>query len=152
MEKGYDYKKMSTEGYECQCEAAGYCPLLGRQMSESLYSLCKTDSRYRSLFLETAQKKGIHDIGVQKKFNHKQKEQSELHSKADSVILELKENGMEVDNISEGLGDTIEKVLSKFGINNEKIESILGSQGCGCSERKKWFNKIFSYNKESSDE
>ena len=152
MKKEYDYEKMSKEGYECDCEVAGFCPLLNMGMDDNLHNLCKTDHRYRTAFLKGAQIRGGHDVEVQKKFNHKQKEQSELHSKADSVILELKENGMEVDNISEGLGDTIEKVLSKFGINNEKIESILGSQGCGCSERKKWFNKIFSYNKENSDE
>ena len=53
---------------------------------------------------------------------------------------------------SEGLGDTIEKVLSKFGISEEKISKILGGSGCGCSKRKKWFNKIFSYKKESDNE
>ena len=152
MEKEYDYEKMSVEGHECDCAAAGFCPLLGREMNDHLHNLCKTDPRYRSLFLETAQKKGVHDVEVQRKFNQKNIDQSDLHSKADSIISELKENGIELNNISEGLGDTIEKVLNKFGINNEKIDSILGAQGCGCSERKKWFNKIFSYNKENSDE
>ena len=42
--------------------------------------------------------------------------------------------------------------LNKFGITQEKIEKITGAQGCGCNERKKWFNKIFSYNKEDINE
>jgi len=152
MTKEYDYEKMSKEGYECDCESAGFCPLLGRNMGDHLHHLCKTDSRYRSLFLRTAKHKGVHDQEVQKNFNQKQVEQSELHSNADSAIKELKEKGIEVDNISEGLGDTIEKVLGKFGITQEKIEKITGAKGCGCSETKKWFNKIFSYKKEEADE
>jgi len=152
MKKEYDYEKMAIEGYECECEAAGYCPLLGRKMGNHLHNLCKTDSRYRNLFLQTAKKRGVHDQEVQKTFSKEQKERAELHSKADSAISELKEEGIKLDNISEGLGDTIEKVLNKFGITQEKIEKITGAKGCGCSERKKWFNKIFSYNKEDADE
>ena len=152
MTKEYDYEKMSKEGYECDCESAGFCPLLGKHMDNHLHNLCKTDSRYRSLFLRTAKYKGVHDQEVKKNFNQKQAERSELHSNADSAIKELKEEGIKLDNISEGLGDTIEKVLGKFGITQEKIEKITGAKGCGCSERKKWFNKIFSYKKEEADE
>ena len=150
MEKEYDYEKMSVEGHECDCAAAGFCPLLGREMNDHLHNLCKTDPRYRSLFLETAQKKGIHDVEVQRKFNQKNIEQSELYSKADAAIREMKEAGISLDEegSSVGLGDTISKVLSKFGITQEKIEKLAGAKGCGCSKRKEWFNKVFSYNKE----
>ena len=64
---------------------------------------------------------------------------------AERAIQEMKDAGIDINKESEGLGDTIEKVLNKFGINQEKIEKILGGPGCGCTERKTWFNKIFSY-------
>jgi hypothetical protein len=152
MEQDYDYEKMANEGYECDCESAGFCPLLATRMDERLHNFCKTDPKYREYFLETARRMGVHDREVKRQRNERQKEFQQLHSDADSAISELKEQGVEIEKISEGLGDTIEKVLNKFGITQEKIEKITGAQGCGCSERKKWFNKIFSYKKEDTDE
>ena len=80
------------------------------------------------------------------------RQRTDLENTAEEAIKEMKAAGVDIDKQSEGLGDTIEKVLNKFGINQEKIEKILGGPGCGCSERKTWFNKIFSYKKEQSDE
>lgn len=77
-------------------------------------------------------------------------EQEELGALADKAIEEIESQGETLE--SEGLGDTIEKVLSKFGISEEKISKIIGGSGCGCSKRKKWFNKIFGYKKDAQNE
>ncbi len=43
-----------------------------------------------------------------------------------------------------GLGDTIEKFTTMTGIKR-LADSIPG--GCGCDDRKDWFNKNFPYKK-----
>jgi len=53
----------------------------------------------------------------------------------------------EMESSSEGLGDTIENVLSKFGITKKLMENVAGIGGCRCDERKKWLNRIFPYGK-----
>ena len=152
MQKKYDYEKMSKEGYECDCVAAGFCPLLQKEMTEPLHHLCQTSEKHRTVFLRTAKKRGVHDNDVKKRYARKTRQRTDLENTAEEAIKEMKAAGVDIDKQSEGLGDTIEKVLTKFGINQEKIEKILGGPGCGCSERKTWFNKIFSYKKEQSDE
>lgn len=152
MQKEYDYEKMSKEGYECDCVAAGFCPLLQKEMTEPLHHLCQTSEKHRTVFLRTAKKRGVHDNDVKKRYARKTRQRTDLENTAEEAIKEMKAAGVDIDKQSEGLGDTIEKVLTKFGINQEKIEKILGGPGCGCSERKTWFNKIFSYKKEQSDD
>jgi hypothetical protein len=151
MSKEYDYEKMSKEGYECECVAAGFCPLLQKEMTEPLHHLCQTSEKHRTVFLNTAKKRGVHDSTVKKRFKKKYVKNTELENTAEAAIKEMKDAGVNIDDVSSGLGDTIEKVLNKFGINQEKIEKIIGGRGCGCSERKTWFNKIFSYKKEEQD-
>tara|TARA_R110001592_G_scaffold258588_1_gene522416 strand:+ start:693 stop:1115 length:423 start_codon:yes stop_codon:yes gene_type:complete len=46
---------------------------------------------------------------------------------------------------SEGLGDTIEKVLEKTGV--AKVAKFLLGEDCGCDERKEKLNKMFPYYK-----
>ena len=58
MKKEYDYEKMTTEGFSCDCEVAGYCPLLDKDMSPHLHNLCKTNPLYRNRFLENAKNSG----------------------------------------------------------------------------------------------
>ena len=51
---------------------------------------------------------------------------------------------------SEGLGDTVEKVITKIG-DVTKIEWIRRKKGCsGCRKRKEALNKAFPYKKEES--
>ena len=52
-----------------------------------------------------------------------------------------------------GLGDTIERVLSKMGITSEKIERVFNVDegGCGCEKRKKFLNAIFPYFKKNQE-
>lgn len=152
--KNYNYEKMAQEGYECECEAKGFCPLLQKTMTGHLHHLCKTDERYRKRFLQNAMKRGVHNSQVKREQIDLIVRKNELHKAADAAIDEMKENGIDLDKNepSKGLGDTIEKVLAKFGITQDKVEKIAGSEGCGCGGRKKWFNKIFNYNKEKEDE
>ena len=44
---------------------------------------------------------------------------------------------------AQGLGDTIEQITTATGIKR-LADKIPG--GCGCDERKQWFNKNFPYN------
>lgn len=46
---------------------------------------------------------------------------------------------------SEGLGDTVEKVLEVTGI--AKVAKWLLGEDCGCEERKEKLNKLFPYKK-----
>lgn len=54
---------------------------------------------------------------------------------------------IEADNAkkikSEGLGDTVEKVLEATGVKSV-VKAVFGDD-CGCEERKQKLNKIFSY-------
>jgi len=44
---------------------------------------------------------------------------------------------------SEGLGDSVEKVLKASGIS--KLVKFVAGEDCGCEERKKRLNQLFSY-------
>ena len=45
---------------------------------------------------------------------------------------------------SEGLGDSIAKVTKATGI--DKLVKFVAGEDCGCDERRKKLNKLFSYN------
>ncbi len=47
---------------------------------------------------------------------------------------------------SKGLGDSIEKVLKKTGI--DKVAKKVFGDDCGCEERKKALNKMFPYSRQ----
>jgi len=47
--------------------------------------------------------------------------------------------------ISQGLGDTIEKITEATGI--DKVVKFIAGDDCGCDERKEKLNKLFPYNK-----
>ena len=44
---------------------------------------------------------------------------------------------------SEGLGDTVEKITKATGI--KKLVKFVAGDDCGCEERRKKLNKLFSY-------
>jgi hypothetical protein len=79
-----------------------------------------------------------------------QQEQKKLNE----VITHLeKEENITLSNHAkqdpQGLGDTLEKVFTKFGITEEFIKKSFGLKGCGCQKRKQFLNKIFPYRKSS---
>ena len=55
--------------------------------------------------------------------------------------------GFDPKQESQGLGDTIAKVTSFFGIDKvaEAIAKIAGADGCGCNERREALNALFPY-------
>ena len=109
--ENYDYKEMSRDGYECQCEGAGHCPLLHKDMTEHLHHLCKTNEPYRKRFLENAMKRGVHDYESKKEYTNLIIQKSDLNNLADAAIKEMEGAGIKLDENerSAGLGDTIEK-------------------------------------------
>lgn len=73
----------------------------------------------------------------------------------DQVIIALNKRGYfsnggkeTIDTRSEGLGDSVAKVLSSFGITEERFSKLLNRQGgCGCDGRKAFLNKLVPYKK-----
>ncbi len=51
-----------------------------------------------------------------------------------------------------GVGDNVERLTKATGIKKivEKISEFI-EKDCGCRKRKKWLNKIFSYNNLSKE-
>ena len=73
----------------------------------------------------------------------------------DQVIIALNKRGYfsnggkeTIDDRSEGLGDSVAKVLSSFGITEERFSKLLNRKGgCGCDGRKAFLNKLVPYRK-----
>ncbi len=52
---------------------------------------------------------------------------------------------------SEGMGDTIAKVFSKFGVTEELVEKAQGGGGgCSCDKARQFLNTIFPYIKKEA--
>ena len=94
--KEYDYEKMSKEGYECDCVAAGFCPLLQKEMTEPLHHLCQTSEKHRTV-LRTAKKRGVHDNDVKKRYARKTRQRTDLENTAEEAIKEMKAAGVDID-------------------------------------------------------
>ena len=41
-----------------------------------------------------------------------------------------------------GLGTAVEKVLTKFGITEERFKTAFGLDDCGCTKRKEWLDEM----------
>jgi hypothetical protein len=63
----------------------------------------------------------------------------------DKRTREWKEWKKNYDKHSEGLGDTVEKVLDKTGV--AKVAKWVLGEDCGCDERKEKLNYLFPYQK-----
>lgn len=55
--------------------------------------------------------------------------------------------GFDPKQESQGVGDTIAKVTSFFGIDKvaDAVAKLAGMPGCGCSERRQMLNELFPY-------
>lgn len=53
---------------------------------------------------------------------------------------------MKINQVSKGLGDTIEKITTKLGIKKvvDKVSAATNTD-CGCSKRKDTLNRMFPY-------
>ena len=70
----------------------------------------------------------------------------------DRAIFDMEMEGIHPDTASQqydevGLGDMVEKTLSRMGITEERFKKWFNLKECNCSKRKKWLNKVFSIRK-----
>ena len=76
---------------------------------------------------------------------------SDIQREMDGVISELEKRGIDMNSHTNsemvGLGDVVEDVLKAFGITQERFKEWCGLQECGCSRRKAWLNRLFSWKK-----
>ena len=152
----------------CECPIAGYCNRYRKKMSEKKWGLCQKNEKYRKLFDEIAgnedfgmwktSKKGNIPAGVARKVKIKygperkivmtEEQRSNIvkeHRQVEAAIEALKEEKIDItQKESEGLGDTVSKVLTKFGITEKLMTKVL-KRSCGCSERKAFLNKLWPY-------
>jgi hypothetical protein len=74
---------------------------------------------------------------------------SDIRQEMDQVISELEKRGINmnshIDPNVTGLGDVVENVLKSFGITEERFKSWFNLKECGCSRRKAWLNRLFSW-------
>jgi len=73
--------------------------------------------------------------------NQEYYEQLDKRTKEYKSYSEWKESR---DSVSEGLGDSVEKITEATGI--KAAVKFLAGEDCGCNERKEKLNKLFSYN------
>lgn len=76
---------------------------------------------------------------------------SDVRPEMDRVIHELEKRGINMNSHNDpqvvGLGDVVEDVLKTFGITEERFKEWFNLQECGCSRRKAWLNRLFSWKK-----
>tara|TARA_Y100000004_G_scaffold191436_1_gene250232 strand:+ start:2966 stop:3445 length:480 start_codon:yes stop_codon:yes gene_type:complete len=140
-----EYSKYYKEGlHECECSEPGYCPILQLTMTKPLHDRCKSNQGNRDYLIETAQKLSKRRDLQDEKYL-KKKELDKKANSVDQAILALQHNGVDLsDKPSEGLGDTVTKILGKFGITKKIVSEVAGVD-CKCDKRKAWLNKIFPY-------
>lgn len=79
-----------------------------------------------------------------------QNEKNQIRAEMQPVMDELKRQGVTQNTTPEelermGLGDVVEATLNKFGVTQDRFKSWFGLQECRCTERKKWLNNLFSW-------
>mgnify|MGYP001164187439 FL=1 len=148
---------------KCKCEGAGFCSVYQKQVCQEVYDMCSSSQEYRDYFVSLMTEEEVKKMKEEEKIrqnmeNYDPEEKSPIDATAsdnaiaNAVIGEMKQIGIDeknVDKYSEGLGDTVSKILSSLGVSEERIEKLAGIGGCGCGSRKSFLNKIFPYkNKE----
>ena len=78
------------------------------------------------------------------------KETRAVRQEIDKVVAELRNSDvsekMTDEKISQrGLGDLVERVLTRFGITQERFKQWTGLEECGCTGRKAWLNRLVSW-------
>ena len=129
----------------CICENPGMCPLFREPMSSSLHGWCQRSQAYRDGFVKMA-KKNDASWSSEKAWKKRAKEIKELQQ-FDKATEALADEGIDPSEPSEGLGDTVEKILKKFGITKKLMANVSGAKDCRCNKRREWLNKIFKYKK-----
>ena len=161
---------MGCEG-ECCCEGPGFCPLYGKNMTPRMWKKCQ-DPVWRLNFTKFFEA----DISVEEeeerlrmmRYEEAQKLRKEgeriqeIESFVQSSLLDY---GVTDDQLEEGpesmhefqikgLGDMVESLLEKVGVNDSlmgKITGGLSAGGCGCAKRKSFLNKILPFMKKQDE-
>ena len=137
---------------ECQCDGPGFCSRYGVWMNENLYKKCKSSATWRHNFNNVFRQESNRPRPSPSEDapKHVQKRPPIHINKLDELIKGVAEEGVNLNNYhakQEGLGDLVDNVLSKLGITEETVEKWSGIRGCGCSNRKKFLNKILPFRK-----
>lgn len=159
----------------CECPVAGYCERYKQKMSEHKWKLCQTSEKYRMLFDEIAGNanfglwrtpgKGNVPKNIIPRANVQVKRTKTINKEAAMGILDennkvrkavaaLEKENITVDTLnqpSEGLGDTVEKILTSFGITEKLVTKVM-KRTCGCDARKKFLNKLIPYTRKKEDQ
>ena len=137
---------------DCPCDGPGYCAEYGVHMSEHLYNKCVNNPTWRKQF-ELLICDGSKDETLPER-QRKETESKQMRSheqQLDEVMSYIEmEKGItshNYQNKTEGLGDIVSNVLSKFGVTESTIEKWGGIGGCGCSKRKQFLNTVLPFRK-----
>lgn len=161
---------MGCEG-ECCCEGPGFCPRYGKNMTPRMWEKCQ-DPVWRLNFTKFFEA----DVPVEeeeKRIRMMRYERSQQLREEEDKIVEIEnlvqssmiDYGVTNDQLEEGpesmndfqikgLGDMVESLLQKVGVNDSmmgKITGGLSSGGCGCSKRKSFLNKILPFMKNQDE-
>ena len=77
-------------------------------------------------------------------------EKKNIRTEMEVVMRDLKSQGVKLNTTESemtGLGDVVEASLQKFGITEERFKKWFNLKECNCTERKKWLNNLFSWQK-----
>ena len=94
----------------------------------------KKDSYYTGL-----EKEGYYNTLDKRSKDYREYKEWRATKQSDSYN-KLKQN---VENQSEGVGDTVAKITKATGI--EKLVKFVAGEDCGCDDRKDKLNKLFNY-------
>jgi len=77
-------------------------------------------------------------------------EKEKMRKLMDEVFEELENKGLnntitDAEIKEKGLGDLVEEILTRWGITEEQFKKWTGLPECGCSDRKKWLNRLLSW-------
>ena len=158
-------------GGECCCKGPGFCPRYGRNMTPRMWKKCQ-DPVWRVNFTKffeadipvEEEEERIRMMRYERTQNLREENQriEEIENFVQSSLLDY---GVTDDQLEEGpesmselqvkgLGDMVESLLHKVGVNDSlmgKITGGLSAGGCGCAKRKSFLKKILPFMK-SQDE
>jgi hypothetical protein len=75
-----------------------------------------------------------------------------IRNEMDGVIDSLESSGVTADSTDDtltGLGDIVADALAAAGITEERFQQWFGLKECGCTKRKEYLNKLFSWRRKA---
>lgn len=112
---------------ECECTKPGYCPRHAMFKDERNFGLCCVNNDYFTLWEVCKGPGQPENCGELKGLTEEDIDKAEMNAAYTSP--------------SQGLGDTVAKILHNTGLA-KLYEKIVGTCS-GCNKRRKWMNKKF---------